>query len=319
MRLKKELLLKRKILNIIQSLIIIFGTAILISIASFFIFGVLGVIFAIISWFLLILVIPIIDPKSVLKTYDSRELLYNEVPNLYNAIFNLSKNANLKNPPKLYYIKSNSLLAFSTGTKENSAIALTDGILRLLNTNELYGVLAHEISHIKNNDIWIMQITDIASKIATVVAYIGQGILILLAPFIIFEDPTYFFIIFILFLSIPPITILMQLSLSRIREYAADMDAVLLTNDISGLKSALLKLNILEENILNQMFNPLKKSKEPSMLRTHPDSKKRIERLDELNHKELDDIYTYSKDDEFFHSNPRVNVNPRRKYRIVFR
>ncbi|MEA3354184.1 MAG: zinc metalloprotease HtpX [Campylobacterota bacterium] len=282
MRLKKELLFKRKILNIVHSFVIIAGTALLLSIAAFLIFGFLGIISSIIIWFLMIFIIPLIDPKSVLKTYDSTELSYNEVPNLYEALYNLSKNANLQTPPKLYYIKSNSFISFSTGTKENSAIALSDGIFRLLNDNELYGVLAHEISHIKNNDIWIMQITDIASKITTATAYIGQFILVLLSPFLILHDSLYFWVLFIIFLSIPPITIIMQLSLSRIREYGADIDAVMLTNDVQGLKNALLKLDTVEENILNKIFNPFARSREPSILRTHPDSKKRIKRLEEL-------------------------------------
>jgi heat shock protein HtpX len=318
MRLKRELLLKRKILNIVQSFLVIAGTASLLSIASFLIFGILGVVFSLIVWFLMIFIIPMIDPKSVLRTYDSRKLSYHEIPNLYKAIYNLSKNANLQNTPELYYIKSNSFIAFSTGTKDNSAIALSDGMLRLLNDNELYGVLGHEISHIKNNDIWIMQVTDIASKIATFVAYLGQILLIILLP-LLFDNSGYFWLLFFIFLSIPPITILLQLSLSRIREYAADIDAVILTNDVNGLKNALLKLEIIEENILNQIFNPFSKSREPSLLRTHPDSKKRIRRLEEFEHKKIKDEYIYKSDREFFDQNPVIYATPRRKYRIIFR
>lgn len=316
MGLKKGFIYKRKFINIVQSLIIIVGTAFLLALASFLIIGYYGLVIVVSLWLLMIFILPSIDPKRVLKSYDSRELLYHEVPNLYNGIYRLSKNADLKIPPKLYYIKSSAFIAFSTGTKNNSAIALSDGILRVLDNNELYGVLGHEISHIKNNDIWIMQISDIASKIATSVAYTGQFILLLLSPFLLLSDSLYFFILFFIFLSIPPLSILMQISLSRIREYGADIDAVILTNDSKGLKDALLKLNIIEDNILKKLFNPFSKSEEPSILRTHPSSKNRIKRLEEFNYEDSSDEFIYLKDDIFYKSNPKVTVKPKRRYRI---
>ncbi len=300
MRLRKESILKRKILNLFQSFLIIIGTAVLLGIVSFLIFGPAGAAVALLSWLFLVFVLPAIDPKSILRLYKGRLLNYYEMPNLYKAVYNLSKNASLENPPKIYYIKEASFTAFSTGSKSNSAIALSDALLRILNDKELYGVLAHEISHIKNNDIWIMQLTDIASRIAISVAYIGQGILILLSPFIFFDDTFYFLLLFFLFLLIPPLIVLMQLCLSRIREYGADVDAVMLTGDPNGLKNALLKLNIIEENLFSKLFNPFPKREEPSMLRTHPDTKSRIKRLEEFKLEEYEDDFIYERDSDLY-------------------
>lgn len=286
-------------LNFFQSFFIISVTAMLLSVASFLIYGITGIVIALFSWLFLALLIPVIDPQSVLKLYKGRKLDYYEAPNLYAALYNLSQNASLQNPPKIYFINDLSFTAFSTGTRNNSAIALSKGLVNILSERELYGVLAHEISHIKNNDIWVMQLTDIASRIAMAAAYLGQAILIILFPFIFFEDSFYFLLLFIVFLAIPPLILLMQLFLSRIREYGADIDAVILTGDPNGLKNALLKLDTIEENFFNRYFNPFYRSKELSVLRTHPDIKKRVKRLEELKVEDFTNDFIYEKDENF--------------------
>lgn len=311
--LDKKRTYKRKILNLIQSFLVIIGTALLLSIAAFFIYGIGAVIVALLIWFLLIFLIPIINPKAVLSAYKSYELTHNQVPSLYEMVYDLSKNAGLENPPKLYYLKSNTTLAFSTGTKDNSIIAIADGLFRLLSKEEIYGVLAHEISHIKNNDIWLMQITDTASKVATVFSYAGQVLLLLLFPFI---DPTnlnYWIALFTL-VAIPPLTIMMQLSLSRIREHGADIDASILTGNPNFLKRALLKLDYIENGIMNTVFNPFSKSSEPSLLRTHPPTKDRIKRLNELTHTEYSIEELFNRSSTFIDDTPIINTRPKRRY-----
>lgn len=311
--LDQQRMIQRKFLNYIQSAIIIIGTSILIAIAAYLIYGALGIIIALSVWFILIFILPMIDPKSVLKVYNAKKLSYEDTPILYEMLQTLCENAKLQNPPTLYYIKSESSLAFSTGTKTNSAIALSDALFRMLNKQEVYGVLAHEISHIKNNDIWLMQVTDTASKVATLTAYIGQIILIVLLPFLDLSN-LFFWITFFIFVVIPPITILLQLSLSRIREYGADLDSAILTGNPEFLKSALKKLDYIEENLFNQMFNPFSRSSEPSILRTHPSTKKRIQRLEELSAKEYSIEDVFGDHDRLIYGKPLISRAPKRRY-----
>lgn len=315
---REDLLKKRRYINIIQSSIIIIGTALLLGLVSFVIFGMIGSAILLFVWFFTIFLIPKLKPFSVLKNYQARKLHHYETPNLYKLVYKLSKNAKLTNTPNIYYIPSNSFIAFSTGSKEDSVIALSDGVLRLLNYNELYGVLGHEISHIKNNDIWLMQLCDISSKLTTFISYLGQFFMILLAPFLLLNGfSTYFWSLFLLFLFIPPISILMELSLSRTREYGADLDAAYLTGDPNYLKDALLKIDNIEEGILSKL-NPFKKSEEPSVLRTHPPISKRVEKLNELDIKNDSDLFYMKKDDMFKSSENIIVIKPRDNYKFWY-
>ena len=309
---------KRKLVNIIQSTFIIAGTGLILALAAYLIFGVLGVISALLIWMIIVLIIPALDPHAVIKLYKGRKLEYYESPNLYEALYELSKKADLKAPPALYYIPSSEFISFSTGSRDNSALAVSDGVLRVLSLNEIYGVMGHEISHIANNDIKLMQITDIASKIANLAAYLGQAVMIVVSPFLALEHPVYFWSLFFIFISIPVITVLMQLSLSRIREYGADLDAAILTGNPLYLKNALIKLDKIESHILNHLFNPFSKTTEPSLLRTHPPTQKRIEKLNELqleNHEHDTDAII---SDKFLDETPVIIVKPKRRYGLWF-
>lgn len=310
---RQELIRKRKILNIIQSFIIIIGTGLLLSLAAFLIFGMYGVVFVSLIWLQTILFVQILQPDVIATLYNGKKMSYHELPKLYDIVNKLTKKATLEQAPDLYYIPSNEMIIFSTSIKNNSAIAVSDGMLRVLSYDELYGVLGHEMSHIKNNDIWVMQLTDIASRLATFVAYLGQILILLLLPFLL-DDIISILMLFIIFLSIPPITKLMQLSLSRVREYAADLDSALLTGNPKYLIKALYKLDKIEVGVLNKLFNPFFKQTEPSLLRTHPPTKDRIEKLEELHEDGSSDMESFDFDVEFFEKRPTIIINPKRRY-----
>lgn len=310
---RQELIKKRKILNIIHSLIIIVGTALMLSLAGFLIFGIYGVVFVSLLWINTILMIPILKPNVLVNLYDAKKMIYHELPKLHDIVNKLAKKANLEQSPDLYYVPSNEMLVFSTSLKNNSAIAISDGMLRLLSYDEIYGVIAHEISHIKNNDIWLMQITDVASILATSVAYLGQIIMIILLPFLL-DSLISFWMLFIIFLAIPPVIKLMQLSLSRVREYGADLDSALLTGNPKYLINALYKLNKIEVGVMHKLFNPFYKDTEPSLLRTHPPTESRIKKLEELQESSSNKMESFDFDVEFFEKTPIVIIKPKRKH-----
>ena len=195
--------------------------------------------------------------------------------------------------PKLYVIEDGSPNAFATGRNpENAAICVTTGLLEKLNKYELEGVIAHELSHIKNYDILL----------STVVSVFVGFVVILSDWFTRFafrgsrdnddsKGNAIIAIIAIAFLILSPIfATLMQLAISRKREYLADASAVEITRNPDGLISALQKISgdpdVLE--VANKstahmyISNPLKEKKS-DLWSTHPATEKRIEALRNIN------------------------------------
>src|SRR3990167_5945604 len=159
--------------------------------------------------------------KIVLMMYRAKEAKQSEYPKLYKVVKEVSKLSGLP-MPKVYVIPTNSPNAFATGRNpNNAAVAATEGILKILNEEELKGVIAHEFSHIKNRDILI---STIVGTIAGVISYIG----VMARWSAIFggsrDDDRGNSIISLLILGIitPLAATLIQLAISRSREYLAD-------------------------------------------------------------------------------------------------
>lgn len=191
--------------------------------------------------------------------------------------------------PKLYVIESDALNAFATGRNpKNSVICVTTGLIKKLDKNEMEGVLAHELSHIKNYDILV-----------STIAIVMVGLVSILAD--LFSHGFYrtddgdddrnpiLMIIGLIFIILSPIFAnLLNLMISRNREYLADATAVSLTRNNEGLIKALMKIDS-DTNVLKTanetcsslyISDPFKKKKErDSIFSTHPSIANRIERL----------------------------------------
>lgn len=231
--------------------------------------------------------------KIVLSMYGAKELGEKDFPMVYQIVRDLARKDNMP-PPKVYVAKVNAPNAFATGRDpKHAAICVTNGILNLLDREELKGVIAHEMSHIKNRDTLIMTIVaSIASAImmmanmARWAAMFGGygardsrdksgGIIGLLALTII----------------APLAAMLIQLAISRSREYVADETGARLAGSDNGLVNALLKLdaaaphykfNASPETAHLFIVNPLRGNFMADLFRTHPSTEKRIERLKTL-------------------------------------
>jgi heat shock protein HtpX len=159
------------------------------------------------------------------------------------------------------------------------SIAITDGMLRTLTLRELTGVLAHELSHIRNNDLWIMNLADSISRLTSAMAFMGTLLVFVSLPLMLFGAVSFPLILVILLVFAPTIGSLLQLALSRAREYDADLDAAGLTGDPVGLASALEKLERLQVGGWERIMFPGRRMPDPSLLRTHPPTEERIRRL----------------------------------------
>jgi len=165
------------------------------------------------------------------------------------------------------------------GRPEDSAICVTDGLLRLLDARELAAVLAHEVAHIAHRDLWIMGMADAMSRVVSVASWAGQLTLLLNLPLLAAGLAVVPWGAVLLLVFSPTVMALLQLALSRSREFDADLGAVRLTGDPEGLAAALVKLERRTGRFWEEILLPGPRIPEPSLLRTHPPTRERVARL----------------------------------------
>jgi heat shock protein HtpX len=231
--------------------------------------------------------------KIVLRMYGAREVSQGEAPELYGIVAELTSKASLP-MPKVYIMENDTPNAFATGRNpEHAAVAVTSGILRILSRDELMGVIGHELSHIQHRDILIGTIAATMAGAISILATMarwgamfggvrsddeegggGGNILVV--------------IIVSIFASIA--AMLVQMAISRSREYLADEGGAHLSHPLS-LAKALGKLEVAAQRVpMNanpstaHMFivNPLRGGGVLSLFSTHPPIEERIARLEEM-------------------------------------
>jgi heat shock protein HtpX len=224
---------------------------------------------------------PRVSPAVVMRLYRARPLTPWELPEVQEVVAELAARAGLQSVPRLYYVPTHVLNAFSVGDRGHAAIGLTDGVLRRLAPRELVAVLAHETAHVAHDDVRVMSLADLISRITSTLSTLGQAML-LLSLFLAMGSVAVPWTTLLLLVFGPMLMGLLQLALSRTREFSADLGAVRITGDPVGLASALRKLERSERGLLESILMPGRRNPEPSLLRTHPATEARVERLLEL-------------------------------------
>jgi heat shock protein HtpX len=225
--------------------------------------------------------------KLALKMSGAKPIDESEAPRLYQIMRELTTRASLP-MPRLYMIPQDQPNAFATGRNpKNSAVAVTRGITKLLSEDELRGVLAHELAHVKHRDILIQSV---AATIGAAITYLGY----MLMWFGGGEDndsPFGLIAMLALILLAPLAATIIQLSISRQREYAADAGGAAISGNPESLASALLRLEQGAAAIpmqVNQAAEPLYIVKPfrgggfASMFSTHPPIEERVRRLRQM-------------------------------------
>lgn len=227
--------------------------------------------------------------KIVLAMYKARPVDMNDAPDLYRIVRNLATRAGVP-MPKLYVIPTDAANAFATGRNpQHAAVAVTEGIMRLMTSEELEGVLAHELSHVLNRDILI-------SSVAATLA----GVVMMLANMVrwgaIFggvsrderDNGGGFIGVLVMSIVAPLAAMLIQLAISRSREYQADASGAQLLHNPEGLAKALEKLEDASQRIpldaspqTAHLFivNPLSGRSLAKLFSTHPPLEERVQRL----------------------------------------
>ncbi len=225
-----------------------------------------------------------ISTAWIMRAYKAQQIKRGQAPALHDAFVELAEQAGLSPIPSLYYIPTRMPNAFATGHKKTAAVAITDGILRMMNPREINGILAHELAHLMHRDTKVMALADTMARLTSTASRIGFFLLLMSGFSALFAGgitPSYIIAFVILFVS-PTIMILLQLALSRSREFNADLGAVQLTGDALGLSSALKKLERLAQHgggFWRKVLQPGPKRAQPALLRTHPPTPERIKRL----------------------------------------
>jgi len=196
----------------------------------------------------------------------------------------LADRAELPAEPRLFIVPSMALNAFATGTPDHAAVAVTEGLLRRLDIREIAGVLAHEMSHVRNNDLFVMGLADAMSRITHMFSYVAVVLAILNLPGLIMGEAQFSWLAILILYLAPAASNLLQLALSRTREYDADQEAAMLTGDPMGLASALVKLERYQGQFWEDLMLPVpaRRVPQPSLLRTHPTTEERVARLRSL-------------------------------------
>lgn len=228
--------------------------------------------------------------KMVLRMNGARQVSEADAPEFYCMVARLSANANLP-MPKVYIIEQQQPNAFATGRNpENAAVAATTGLLRHLSADEIEGVMAHELAHVKNRDTLIMAFTaTIAGAISMLTQFgflfgsrdsrnnplgpLGSIAMMILAPLA---------------------AMIVQMAISRTREYAADRGGAEISGKPLALASALQRISEAAHVIPNQaaernpamahmfIINPLSGMRADALFSTHPNTQNRIDALEQL-------------------------------------
>jgi len=228
--------------------------------------------------------------KIVLSIYGAREVSVQEAPDLYRLVQRLAQRSGIP-MPRVYIIPSDAPNAFATGRNpEHGAVAVTEGILRMLDTDELAGVLAHELGHIRNRDTLIMTVAATLAGAITMLAHMAQWGAIFGFGRRDEEDSGGGGMLSLLFMAIlaPIAATLIQLAISRSREYFADSTGAAIAGSPSGLARALEKLHYASQRLPMDanpatahlfIVNPLTGGSLVNLFSTHPPIEERIRRL----------------------------------------
>ena len=221
-----------------------------------------------------------VSPQLFLLLGGARSIGSEDMPALFGIVATLCRRAGIAQVPKLYFLPSGVPTAFATGVGDQSVIVVSSGLLRLLMTRELTGVLAHEITHIAKHDAELMQLAGIIGQMTRLIAQVA--IIIAIATWLldIFGSGEGVDWLSLGVLVAAPIAANLILgALSRQREYQADREAVALTGDPAGLARAIELIEMAQERIASRAFPGAVRIRLPRLLSSHPDPKDRIRRL----------------------------------------
>ena len=269
------------------ALLLVFLTLVLMWIGSLF-GGAKGAIIAFLFALLLNGVSYWHSDKIVLTIYRARELPREKFGRIYDIVERLSRNAGIP-CPKIYMMGVDAPNAFATGRDpEHGALCLTKGIMEMLDEEELKGVISHELTHIRNRDTLIMTVTAALASAVMMLAYMARWAALFGGFSRDREDSGNIIALIAISIVAPLAALLIQLAISRSREYAADAGGAEIAGSPMGLARALedmskvsdrRKFNAAPQTAHLFIISPLRRSFVANLFSTHPPLEERVAKL----------------------------------------
>lgn len=269
----------QKLKNGLHTIILLSGMLLFSSLMGWLFAGTAGMVWVLVATTTSVVLSPRLTPRWIRRRFGAKTLEPWQAVPLHTNLHELTRRAGLPVVPTLVYLQTRDLSAFTTGSRDDAVIAISDGLLRSLNNRELTAVMAHEISHLKNNDLWIMNVSATFNQVTSILSTIGQVLLLMNLPLILLSGHHFPWIGILLLILAPSLTMLLQLALSRTREFNADLGAATLTGDPRGLASALFKIEQHRRSWLGRLRWMGHGSFYDAIWRSHPPTRERINRL----------------------------------------
>lgn len=270
--------------NLAQTILLLGGMTLLLGALGWLLGGPVFVIWAVAIGLTTLVIGTRAAAGLLFRLYRARPIPPDAAPQLHAIVDEVAGRAGLVTSPSLFLIPSPMMQAFSSQLRGGPAIAITDGLLRGMTAREIAAVIAHEISHIAHHDLRIMMLADTATKLTRTLALAGTIMLLVMLPMVMAGHAELPWGSLILLIFAPSLSALMQLALSRTREFDADLGAARLTGDPTAMAEALVKLERFQGAIWEQILLPGYRLPEPSLLRSHPETDQRVRRLGRLPH-----------------------------------
>lgn len=267
--------------NLMQSALVLAGIAGWMALVGWLVAGTVGIVLAIVGSAVALMVQPMRSIPSLKLWYGAQVVLPQAAPDLHSLMRSLAERAGLEHVPTLLYIPRRDLIALSSGWGGDSAVALSDGILRTLPPRELAAVLAHEISHLRAGDLKLLSLAEAAGRLTRTMSLVGLFFMIFYLPDALAMGAGLPLLPWLLLMVAPLVSDLLTLKLSRTREFAADAGAVELTGDPQPLMAALTRIEAMQAG---RGWDHSSRSARGwlALIRTHPTTQDRLARLREL-------------------------------------
>jgi heat shock protein HtpX len=252
-----------------HSVLLLIAMAVLLAYCGWLAVGWEGILWSVIGGAAMLLMVRRMPPGVFLQALNARPLARWEAPALYKILDELCRRTGLGQVPLLCRVSGRSPVALTIGRGAETTIVLSHSLLQTLPGRELRGVLAHEIVHVRNGDLALMQLAMVIGLLTRALSQVALA-LAFFSLFLRLVSARAVPILPLLVLAVAPLGVnLLQLALSRARETEADLEAAELTGDPYGLASALVKMRNQQKVLLRL----------PSLFRDHPATDERIRRL----------------------------------------
>jgi len=280
MAVREEILFEERWANGLRTVLLVGGMLLLMGLLGWFLAGMTGLVLLTGLFLFSLSVAGRVSPRLVLRMAGARQLGPYEHAGVHRITRWLAQRAGLARVPAIYLLPSPALNALTTGADSDAAIGLTPGILSRFPEDELAGIVAHEIAHIKNRDTRLMALAMIAGRFTGALSKIGLLLLVINMPLVLVGQVYIPWPLVVLLLFAPALSTILTFGLSRTREFEADLEAVRLTGDPRGLARALRRLEVTRRPWWGRWLFPGRREEPRSgWLRTHPPTEERIGRL----------------------------------------